>query len=95
MDLDETVALVADPNLEQNLRRLREEERLLLEQQAVMEAGNVDDIAALEHQDALRLNQVDIHISFVSEWKQLGRKVMQCKLLLIVTMAYIHHIIDA
>lgn len=60
MDLDETVALVADPNLEQNLRRLREEERLLLEQQAVMEAGNVDDIAALEHQDALRLNQVDI-----------------------------------
>lgn len=58
MDLDETVALVPDPNLEQNLRRLREEERQLLEQQAVMEAGNADDIAALEHQDALRLNQV-------------------------------------
>lgn len=58
MDLDEAAALVADPNLEQNLRRLREEERVLLEQQAIMEAGNVDDIAALEHQDALRLNQV-------------------------------------
>lgn len=54
----EDAALMADPNLEQNLRRLQEEEKLLLEQQAVMEAGTVDDIAALEHQDALRLNQV-------------------------------------
>lgn len=57
MELDET-ALMADPNLDQNLRRLQEEERLLLEQQTVMESGTVDDIAALEHQDALRLNQV-------------------------------------
>ncbi|KAL0852423.1 hypothetical protein ABMA28_000608 [Loxostege sticticalis] len=57
MELDET-ALVTDPHLESNLRRLQEEERLLLEQQAVMEARNVDDIAALEHQDALRLNQL-------------------------------------
>lgn len=57
MELDEN-ALVADPHLEQNLRRLQEEEKLLLEQQAVMEAGNMDDFAALEHQDALRHNQV-------------------------------------
>lgn len=59
MELEDS-ALVADPAiLESNMRRLREEERLLLERQAVMEsAGNVDDIAALEHQDLLRLNQV-------------------------------------
>ncbi|XP_073950357.1 potassium voltage-gated channel protein Shaker isoform X4 [Choristoneura fumiferana] len=57
MELDEN-ALVADPHLEQNLRRLQEEEKLLLEQQAVMEAGNMDDFAALEHQDALRHNQL-------------------------------------
>ncbi|XP_075991394.1 potassium voltage-gated channel protein Shaker isoform X3 [Anticarsia gemmatalis] len=57
MELDEG-ALVADPHLEQNLRRLQEEERLLLEQQATMEAGACDDIAALEHQDALRLNHL-------------------------------------
>lgn len=59
MELEEG-ALVADPHLEQNLRRLQEEERLLLEQQAAMEAGAVDDIAALEHQDALRLNHVNL-----------------------------------
>ncbi|XP_064076562.1 potassium voltage-gated channel protein Shaker isoform X2 [Vanessa tameamea] len=59
MELEDS-ALAADPaNLESNMRRLREEERLLLEQQAAMEAaGNVDDIAALEHQDLLRLNQL-------------------------------------
>ncbi|XP_063393940.1 potassium voltage-gated channel protein Shaker isoform X2 [Cydia fagiglandana] len=57
MELDEN-ALVADPHLEQNLRRLQEEEKLLLEQQAALEAGNMDDFAALEHQDALRLNQL-------------------------------------
>lgn len=59
MELEDS-ALVADPAiLESNMRRLREEERLLLERQAAMEsAGNVDDIAALEHQDLLRLNQV-------------------------------------
>uniref|UniRef100_A0A2A4JI53 Uncharacterized protein n=1 Tax=Heliothis virescens TaxID=7102 RepID=A0A2A4JI53_HELVI len=48
--------LLADPQFEQNLRRLQEEERVLLEQQATMEANGGDDIAALEHQDALRLN---------------------------------------
>ncbi|XP_052752652.1 potassium voltage-gated channel protein Shaker isoform X1 [Galleria mellonella] len=60
MELDEN-ALVPDPNLEQNLRCLKEEEKVLLEQQAAMEAGNVDDIAALEHQDLLRLNQLKQH----------------------------------
>ncbi|CAG9558244.1 unnamed protein product [Danaus chrysippus] len=55
----EDAALLADPHLENNIRRLREEERLLLEQQAAMEAsGNTDDIAALEHQDLLRLNHL-------------------------------------
>lgn len=61
MELDET-ALVMDPHLDSNLRRLEEEERLLLDQQATMEPGKVDDITALEHQDALRLNQVCSHI---------------------------------
>lgn len=57
----EDAALLADPQLENNIRRLREEERLLLEQQAAMEAtGNTDDIAALEHQDLLRLNHVRV-----------------------------------
>ncbi|XP_038216354.1 potassium voltage-gated channel protein Shaker isoform X2 [Zerene cesonia] len=61
MEFDES-ALVTDPHLETNLRRLREEERLLLEQQAAMEAaGNCDDIATLEHLDALRLNQMKQH----------------------------------
>lgn len=60
--MEEEGALVADPHLEQNLRRLQEEERVLLEQQAHMEANGVDDIAALEHQDALRLN----HVSYVT-----------------------------
>ncbi|CAK1588026.1 unnamed protein product [Parnassius mnemosyne] len=57
MDLDES-GLLADTQLEQNLQRLREEERLLLEKQAAMEAGGIDDIAALENQDALRLNHL-------------------------------------
>ncbi|KAJ8737286.1 hypothetical protein PYW07_000557 [Mythimna separata] len=57
MELDDG-SLVADPHLEQNLRRLQEEERVLLEQQATMEATGCDDIAALEHQDALRLNHL-------------------------------------
>ncbi|CAB3258841.1 unnamed protein product [Arctia plantaginis] len=57
MELDEN-ALVPYPTLEANLRRLQEEERVLLEQQATMEASGVDDIAALEHQDALRLNHL-------------------------------------
>ena len=58
MELEDS-ALVTDTHLESSMRRLREEERMLLEQQAAMEAaGNVDDIAALEHQDLLRLNQV-------------------------------------
>ncbi|XP_049694147.2 potassium voltage-gated channel protein Shaker isoform X3 [Helicoverpa armigera] len=57
-DMMEEEGLVADPHLEQNLRRLQEEERVLLEQQAHMEANGVDDIAALEHQDALRLNHL-------------------------------------
>lgn len=57
MDLDET-ALLSEQHLEQSLIRLREEERQLIEQQSVMEAGAYDDIAALEHQDALRLNHV-------------------------------------
>ncbi|CAG4977898.1 unnamed protein product [Colias eurytheme] len=61
MEFDES-ALVTDPHLETNLRRLREEERLLLEQQAAMEAaGTCDDIATLEHLDALRLNQMKQH----------------------------------
>ncbi|CAK1554006.1 unnamed protein product [Leptosia nina] len=61
MDLEES-ALVTDPHLETNLRRLREEERLLLEQQKAMEAaGNTDDIATLELLDALRLNQIKQH----------------------------------
>lgn len=59
MELDDS-AVLADPHLEQNLCRLKEEERLLLDQQATMEAGPFDDIAALEHQDALRHN----HVSF-------------------------------
>lgn len=57
MELDDGT-LVADPHLEQNLRRLQEEERVLLERQSTMEAGGGDDIAALELQDALRLNHV-------------------------------------
>ncbi|XP_045784607.1 potassium voltage-gated channel protein Shaker isoform X1 [Maniola jurtina] len=58
MELEDSV-LVADPQLEISMRRLREEERLLREQQAAMEAsGNTDDIAALEHQDLLRHNQL-------------------------------------
>ncbi|XP_041986496.1 potassium voltage-gated channel protein Shaker isoform X1 [Aricia agestis] len=58
MELDDS-ALLSDPQLESNLKRLREEERLLLEQQAALEAaGNVDDIAALETQDLLRLNHL-------------------------------------
>lgn len=62
MELEDSV-LVTDTQLEDNLRRLREEERLLLEQQAAMEAaGNTDDIAALEHQDLLRHNQVSTHL---------------------------------
>lgn len=60
MELDEN-ALLPYPHIEANLRRLQEEERLLLEQQTVMEASGVDDIAALEHQDALRLNHVSVH----------------------------------
>ncbi|XP_022129489.1 potassium voltage-gated channel protein Shaker isoform X3 [Pieris rapae] len=58
MELEES-ALVTDPHLETNLRRLREEGRLLLEQKKVMEAaGTSDDIATLELLDAIRLNQI-------------------------------------
>ncbi|XP_052746700.1 potassium voltage-gated channel protein Shaker [Bicyclus anynana] len=58
MELEDSV-LVADPQLESNMRRLREEERLILEQQAAMEAaGNSDDIAKLEQLDLLRHNQL-------------------------------------
>lgn len=57
MELDDS-ALVAESQLEQNLSRLREEEKLLIEKQ---EAGAMDDIAALEHQDALRHNQVRLN----------------------------------
>lgn len=56
--MEQEEAMVVDPNVEQNLQRLRDEEKILLEQQAIMEAGNCNDIAALEHQDLLRLNQV-------------------------------------
>lgn len=59
MELEEST-LVADPNLEANLERLREQEKILLERQAKLEAGNDDDIGALEHQDMLRLNQVSL-----------------------------------
>ncbi|KAF9416114.1 hypothetical protein HW555_006437 [Spodoptera exigua] len=55
MDMEEG-AMVADPHLEQNLRRLKDEEKVLLEQQATFETGGNDDIGALEHQDAIRLN---------------------------------------
>ncbi|XP_050683043.1 potassium voltage-gated channel protein Shaker isoform X3 [Leptidea sinapis] len=48
-----------DENLGSQLQALREEERLLLEQQATMLAtGASDDIALLEHLDTLRLNQI-------------------------------------
>ncbi|CAH4038947.1 unnamed protein product [Pieris brassicae] len=58
MELEES-ALVTDPHLETNLRRLREEGRLLLEQKKVLEAaGTSDDIATLELLDAIRLNQI-------------------------------------
>lgn len=61
MEVEES-AMVADHNLEVNLHRLQEEEKILLEHQTQLEAGNDDDIAALEHQDLLRLNQVSIII---------------------------------
>lgn len=54
----EDYAILPEHQLEQNLRHLQEEERILLEKQANMDAGNFDDIAALEHQDALRHNQL-------------------------------------
>ncbi|CAH2217214.1 jg17934, partial [Pararge aegeria aegeria] len=58
MELEDSV-LVADPQLESSMRRLREEERLILEQQAAMEAaGTTDDIAKLEQLDLLRHNQL-------------------------------------
>ncbi|KAH9643543.1 hypothetical protein HF086_016750 [Spodoptera exigua] len=57
MDMEEG-AMVADPHLEQNLRRLKDEEKVLLEQQATFETGGNDDIGALEHQDAIRLNHM-------------------------------------
>lgn len=59
MELEES-AMVVDPNLEANLQRLRDEEKILLDQQAIIEAGQCNDIAALEHQDLLRLNHVSI-----------------------------------
>lgn len=62
--MEQEEAMVIDPNVEQNLQRLRDEEKILLEQQANMEAGTCNDIAALEHQDLLRLNQVRLLCHF-------------------------------
>ncbi|XP_053624546.1 potassium voltage-gated channel protein Shaker isoform X3 [Plodia interpunctella] len=56
MELEDS--LVTEGNLEQSLRRLQDEEKVLRRRQAAMEANNTDDIAALENQDALRLNQM-------------------------------------
>lgn len=57
MELEET-GLLAEPQLEAELRRLQAQERALLAHSLGAGAGCLDDIAALEHQDALRLNQV-------------------------------------
>lgn len=69
MDMEEG-AMVADSHLEQNLRRLKDEEKVLLEQQATFETGGNDDIGALEHQDAIRLN----HLRQAKLEKQQARK---------------------
>lgn len=53
----EDAEVMADPQTE--LRRLQEEERLLIETMPnPFESEKIDDFAALEHQDNLRRNQV-------------------------------------